>query len=110
MKYMVTLKSAKNAPVGWNTPEQAVADFLLTCQQITPDGVIAEMKRRMKKPSPLKKTSTKGKGRAVVCVETGVVYDSVFLAQAAVGSGICKALKSGKPFKGFHWKYKDSVK
>lgn len=110
MKYMVTLKSAQNAPVGWSTPEQAVADFLLTCPKITPDGVIAEMKRRMKKPSPLKKTSTKGKGRAVVCVETGVVYDSVFLAQAAVGSGICKALKAGKPFKGFHWKYKDSLK
>lgn len=110
MKYMVSLKCAQNAPVGWSTPEQAVADFLLTCPKITPDVVIAEMKRRLKKPSPSKRKSTKGKGRAIVCVETGVVYETVFLARAAVGSGICKALKAGKPYKGFHWKYKDSVK
>lgn len=107
MKYMVTLKSAKNAPVGWNTPEQAVADFLLTCPKITPDGIIAEMKRRIKKP---KTKSTKGKERAVVCVETGVEYESVFLAQTAVGSGIAKAIKAGRRFKGYHWQYKDELK
>ena len=107
MKYMVSLKCAQNAPVGWNTPEQAVADFLLTCPKITPDGVIAEMKRRIKKP---KKKSSKGRTHAVVCVETGVEYESVFLAITACGGGLVKSLKDGRAVNGVHWKYKDAKK
>lgn len=110
MKYMVFLKKVEKAPCGFDTPEQAVADFLLTCKDITPDAVIDEMKRRIKKPAVKTFRPKEGKKRPVLCVETGVVYESVFHASMAYGERLIKALKAGKPYKGLHFKYADEKK
>ena len=110
MKYIVSLKSAQKAPFGFDTPEQAVADFLLTCSNITPAAVIEEMKRRIKKTNGKTFRPRLISPRPVLCVETGVVYESVFLAKTAHGEGLGKALKTGQAFKGLHFKYADGKK
>lgn len=107
MKYLVVLKKAAVAPIGFDTPEQAVADFLLKCSKITPDGVIAEMKKRIL-------SSKKRKGgfcsRRVICVETQEVFDSVHDAVSKYGTTVAKIIGKGKKTKGRSFEYKDSEK
>jgi hypothetical protein len=69
MKYLVVLKKAAVAPIGFDTPEQAVADFLLKCSKITPDGVIAEMKKRI--PSSKKRKGGLPFTSCYLCRNTG---------------------------------------
>ena len=46
--------------------------------------------------------------KKVVCVETGIVYESIKEANKAMGckkSGVGGAIKDGYRVKGYHWKY-----
>ena len=107
MKYLVVLRKATVAPVGFDTPEKAVADFLLKCPEITPDGVISEMKKRI---TPSKKRKKLFCPRRVICVETQEVFNSVNDAISKYGSSVAKIIGKGKKTKGRSFEYKDSKK
>lgn len=107
MKYLVVLKKAVSAPIGFDTPEQAVADFLLKCEKITPDGVIAEMKKRISLP---KRRIVSFRNRCVICVETQEVFGSVHEAMAKYGSTVGKIIGKGKKTKGLSFEYRDEKK
>lgn len=107
MKYLVVLKKAAFAPIGFDTAEQAVADFLLKCSEITPDGVMAEMKKRI----PLSKKRKRGfRSRRIICVETQEVFDSVHDAMSKYGTTVAKIIGKGKKTKGRSFEYKDNQK
>lgn len=103
MKYIVSLKSVKDAPVGFETPAEAVAHFLLTNKLITPESVCAEMSSRIK----ASKHKRPSQAKPVLCVETGETYPTVTAACQAYGCHVANVLKTGKTAKGLHFKYMD---
>lgn len=84
------------------------------CKQEARDKISLNMKNNnpMKDPEVAKKAHSKLKGRStynskkVLCVETGVIYDSISKAMIAmnVGTALYKAVKTGKQAYGYHWK------
>lgn len=58
--------------------------------------------------SKIKKTCA----QPVVCVETGVIYETMKDASLATGANkpnICRAIRTGYKCAGYHWKYKDDI-
>lgn len=50
----------------------------------------------------------KNDDKAVVCIETGLIYPQIKIAAKKIGShppNISRAIKNGSTAKGFHWKY-----
>jgi len=84
------------------------------CKQEARNKISLRMKANnpMKDPEVAKRAHAKLKGRStynskkILCVETGVVYESISKAMAAmnVGTALYSAVKTGKLAYGYHWK------